>query len=133
LDYSNETRWVDLRINGEYRGNYLLSEKVQTGTNRVELQHPQGIVVELDHRGDGTQPGYPAEDYWFHSATSKSTFVLKDAASDYPDKVDGPLTPEGRGWLGRHAVDPEQARRVALCDAAPTGPRSVRSSTSTPS
>ncbi|MGB7817352.1 MAG: CotH kinase family protein [Ornithinibacter sp.] len=105
LDYSSETRWVDLRINGEYRGNYLVSEKVQTGDNRVELEHPQGIIAELDHRADGTQPGYPAEDYWFHTATSNSTFALKDAASDYPDKVDGPLTPDVEaGWKDMQAT-----------------------------
>jgi uncharacterized protein YjdB/spore coat protein CotH len=128
LQYSSETRWVDLRINGVYRGNYLLSEKVQTGTNRVELKHPQGIITELDHRGDGTQPGYPAEDYWFHSATSNSTFVLKDAATDYPDKVDGPLTPEvAAGWADMkttvnkldallYATNPDWAKISAIID-----------------
>jgi hypothetical protein len=89
LHGSPDSRWVDLRINGQYRGNYLLTEKVEVKTNRVELAHEQGILTELDHRGDGSQPGYPAEDFWFHSGTSGSTFTLKDAKSGVPDPDDG--------------------------------------------
>ena len=99
LHGSPDSRWVDLRINGQYRGNYLITEKVEVKANRVELTSPQGILAELDHRGDGTQPGYPAEDYWFHSATSDSTFTLKDAKSDIPDKDEAPLPADTQaGW-----------------------------------
>ena len=70
LHGSPASKWVDVRINGSYRGNYLLTEKVEVKKNRVELTSPQGILTELDRRGDGSQPPYPAEDYWFHSATS---------------------------------------------------------------
>lgn len=36
LQYSPESRFVDLTINGEYLGNYLLVEKTEVGTNRIE-------------------------------------------------------------------------------------------------
>ena len=87
LPGSPDSRWVDLRINGQYRGNYLITEKVEVKTNRLELTDAQGILAELDRRGDGSQPGYPAEDYYFHSTTSGSTFTLKDSKSGTPDVV----------------------------------------------
>jgi hypothetical protein len=59
LHGSPDSRWVDLKINGQYRGNYLITEKVEVKTNRVDLTDPQGILVELDHRGDGSQPATP--------------------------------------------------------------------------
>ena len=105
LHGSPDSRWVDLRINGQYRGNYLITEKVEVKKNRVELVFPQGILAELDHRGDGSQPGYPAEDYWFHTATSGSTFTLKDAKSDIPDKDVAPLPADtAAGWADMKAT-----------------------------
>ncbi len=121
LHGSPDSRWVDLRINGEYRGNYLITEKVEVKKNRVELASPQGILAELDHRGDGSQPGYPAEDYWFHTATSNSTFTLKDAKSDIPDKDVAPLPADTAGGLGGHEGDPERAGPPALPDDAELG------------
>lgn len=92
LPYSPESRWVDVRINGQYRGNYLLSEKTEVKTNRVELVHPQGILAELDNNY-GT-----AEDHYFYTSTSKTLFTLKDAKSSLPD-LPTPLPPDTQdGW-----------------------------------
>ena len=77
------SRGVDLRINGVYRGNYLLTEKVEVKTNRVELTDAQGVLAELDNNY-GT-----AEDFWFTSGTSKTIFTLKDAKSGVPDPTKG--------------------------------------------
>ncbi len=105
LDGSPDSRWVDLRINGKYRGNYLLTEKVEVKKNRVVLSDDQGVLAELDHRGDGSQPGYPAEDYWFHTTTSDSVFTLKDAKSDIPDLDEGPLPADtAAGWADMQAT-----------------------------
>ncbi len=37
LAFSADPQWVDLYINGEFRGNYLLCEKIDVGTNRVDI------------------------------------------------------------------------------------------------
>lgn len=37
LAFSANSEWVDLYINGEYRGNYLLCEKIDVETNRVDI------------------------------------------------------------------------------------------------
>ena len=81
LDYSSESRFVDLYINGEYLGNYLICEKVEVGSNRVELENPDGLLLEMDNHY-GT-----AEPYYFATAKSGTIFTLKDSvkAADSPE------------------------------------------------
>lgn len=38
LDYVPQMTWVDLYVNGEYQGNYLLSEKIMVGDGSVEIE-----------------------------------------------------------------------------------------------
>jgi uncharacterized protein YjdB len=77
---SPHSRFVDLVVNGDYLGNYLLTEKIQVGTNRLELTDPQGVLMELDNNY-GT-----AEDWYFYTKKSNTLFVLKDAASSIAKK-----------------------------------------------
>ena len=81
LPGSPDSRFVDLTVNGEYLGNYLLTEKVEVKTNRLELTDPAGILLELDNNYG------LAEDHHFTTTRSKSLFVLKDAVGG----VDVPL------------------------------------------
>lgn len=37
LPYSTDSAWADLYINGEYRGNYLVCEKIDVGMNRIDI------------------------------------------------------------------------------------------------
>lgn len=42
---------VDLYINGEYRGSYLLSEKVQVGDGYIEIDDlEKGTVLSMERR-----------------------------------------------------------------------------------
>ena len=81
LPGSPDSRFVDLTVNGEYLGNYLLTEKVEVKTNRLELTDPEGVLLELDNNYG------LAEDHHFTTTRSKSLFVLKDAVGG----VDVPL------------------------------------------
>ncbi|MFF8186850.1 CotH kinase family protein [Microbacterium sp. NPDC016588] len=68
-----DVRAVDLTINGEYLGNYLLTEKVEVKKNRLELGNPGGLLLELDNSYG------KSEEFFFTTKTSGTTFVLKDA------------------------------------------------------
>lgn len=83
LPFTPASRWVDLRINGEYQGNYLLAEKVEVKKNRIELTDPRGVVAELDNNY-GT-----AEDYFFRSGSTSTVITLKDAKSEVPSLPEG--------------------------------------------
>lgn len=58
--YSPQCQWVDLYLNGEYAGLYLLSERNEVDSQRVDVQPEQGFLVSLEVpcRWDGTN--YPA-------------------------------------------------------------------------
>lgn len=80
-----DSRFVDLTIEGEFLGSYLLTEKVEVKENRLELTDPGGILLELDNAyGD-------EEDFNFTTARSKTLFVLKDAVEDVEEPLAQPL------------------------------------------
>lgn len=85
LPASPDTRFVDLTINGEYLGNYLLSEKVEVKKNRLELADPGGLLLELDNNYG------LAEDFHFTTSRSNTLFVLKDAVADVSDPLEPAL------------------------------------------
>lgn len=54
LPYTSDFRTVDLYINNEYMGNYLICESVEAGDNRVE-------VTDLDKANEKANPGIDLE------------------------------------------------------------------------
>lgn len=66
---SPDCRPVDLYYDGEYRGNYLLCEKVETGAGRVNIDG-NGFLLELDNAY------YSGEDTWFVDSIN-TPFVVK--------------------------------------------------------
>ncbi len=48
LKFSPDTRWVDLYLNGEYAGLYLLSEKVEIHPERVNIEEDGSFLVSLE-------------------------------------------------------------------------------------
>ena len=77
-EYNPESRYIDLWINGEYRGLYLICEKIEIGKGRVELSDEHAILVENDN------PYYYKEEYWFEDSYEEH-FVLKDYTSETPE------------------------------------------------
>lgn len=68
LEYTPESIWVDLYLNGEYWGNYLLCEKIEAGENRVaiedleeETEFLNGSLKRLKTFNTGIQKGVLAE------------------------------------------------------------------------
>lgn len=48
LPYTPDSQWVDLYLNGEYAGIYLLAERNEVHENRVALRDSQGFLVSKD-------------------------------------------------------------------------------------
>lgn len=48
LDYTPRYRWVDLYLNGEYAGLYLLCEKNELGPERVALNAGRGNLISIE-------------------------------------------------------------------------------------
>ena len=64
LPFTNHTRYVELFVNGDYRGIYQLTEQVQQGKNRVAVSDDRGILISLDvDDGPGESP-YADDNFW---------------------------------------------------------------------
>jgi hypothetical protein len=48
IPYTNHTRFVELTLNGEYMGLYQLTEQVETGNGRVDINEDEGVLLSLD-------------------------------------------------------------------------------------
>ena len=75
-----ESRFVDLVVNGEDLGSYLLTDKVTVTKfdptkpdSHVALTSPQGVLVEMDSHFGAAEP------FHFTTARSRSIFTLKDS------------------------------------------------------
>ena len=96
LDYSPQCTWIDLYLNGEYAGIYLLTESVSVGDGRVEItdlekqnkiENPNieqadtfeenGMKGYIINNGGNISGGYLFEkdfaDYWANSAAGFTT------------------------------------------------------------
>ena len=78
LPYTNHTRYVELYVNGDYRGVYQLTEQVQQGKNRVAVSDDRGILISLDvDDGPGEAPD-AGDNFW-------STVYRMPVCVKYPD------------------------------------------------
>lgn len=73
MDYAPDSRYVDLWIDGEYLGNYLLCEKIEVDDEKVKLQNDMGLLAEVDNFY------YYETEEQFQSSVSGSHFIMKDA------------------------------------------------------
>lgn len=61
VPFSIDMTWVRLVVNGEYRGLYLLTEKVEASKSRVNIEAKdpsvldKGYLLQLDKRAEGTE------------------------------------------------------------------------------
>lgn len=76
------SKFIDLYINGEFLGNYLLTEKIEVGASRVALKDEKGVLVEMDNL-TGT-----SEELYFKSKYQNIIYTLKDSYADDNDLGD---------------------------------------------
>lgn len=68
--------YVDLWIDGDYRGTYIIGEKIEPGSSRLDLSDDAGAIFELD------EAFYSDEDYWFYSKYLRQHFVMKEIVAE---------------------------------------------------
>jgi uncharacterized protein YjdB/cytoskeletal protein RodZ len=76
-----ESRYVNLFVNGKYLGLYQLTEKVEIGSNRLDIDNDQAVMAEMDNTYGYHEP----ESLRFKSKVTGTTFVLKDQNSEVDD------------------------------------------------
>ena len=64
IPYPNHTRWIELTLNGDYMGLYQLTEQVEQGKNRVNIDKKAGWLLSFDS-DDGPELSPGADDnFW---------------------------------------------------------------------
>ena len=81
MPYVTQFEYVDLWIEGDYRGTFLLGEKVELGESRLDLHNDTGALFEQDIYF------YNEEDYWFRSDVLGTEFVLKEIVEEEEETI----------------------------------------------
>ena len=78
LPYTNHTRYVELFLNGDYKGVYQLTEQIQQNKNRVDISEERGILISLDVDDGPAESPDATDNFW--SAVYNMPVCVK-----YPD------------------------------------------------
>jgi hypothetical protein len=89
-DYTPESRFVEVVLNGQYWGNYMLTSVVEVNDNRVKINALKstdtsptaitgGYIVELDYKLDA--------DYFWRSTTKNLPFTIKEPETITTDQL----------------------------------------------
>ena len=97
MPYTNHSRYVELTLNGDYKGLYLLTEQVEQGKNRVAINKHEGLLLSLDvDDGPAEAPG--AGDNFWSEVYRMPVCVKSPEADDYPTPET--LVDDARSALG---------------------------------
>ena len=71
IAWTPDSRYVEMFVNDQYRGSYLMTESVKIDGDRVDVGKKTGMIMEVDNSiKSGT--------FGFIAATSKIPFIFKD-------------------------------------------------------
>jgi len=82
MPYTNHSRYVEVTLNGDYIGLYQLTEQVEQGKSRVNIDGKQGWLIALDV-DDGPQEAPTATDNFWSAVYRMPVCVKSPEAADY--------------------------------------------------
>ena len=112
LPYTVRGEFVELEINGEYRGNYYLCEQIKIDKNRVNIK-------SLDDDFSDLSGGYLMEidSYWdeinkFHSAEFSLNYMFKEPDEDPSLAGTDPAYALGYAWMENYIAEFERVLKT---------------------
>ena len=112
LPYTVRGEFVELEINGEYRGNYYLCEQIKIDKNRVNIK-------SLDDDFTDLSGGYLMEidSYWdeinkFHSAEFSLNYMFKEPDEDPSLAGTDPAYALGYAWMENYIAEFERVLKT---------------------
>lgn len=64
LPYTNHSRYAEVTLNGEYVGLYMVTEQIEEGGNRVNIDPQQGLLIALDVNDGPEDCPYATDNFW---------------------------------------------------------------------
>lgn len=107
--YASRTRFVEVMINDEYRGIYVLMEKIKRDNDRVDIAN----LKETDIEGDELTGGYIVRidkgnyDGWISQYDAHNSFNDIKFQYFYPDQFD--IQPAQKNYIKKYVDDFEDA------------------------
>ena len=87
IPYPNHSRYVEVTLNNNYIGMYILTEQVEQGENRVAIDETEGVLISLDaDDGPELSPG-AANNFW--SSVYKMPVCVKSPEILYTTQLSG--------------------------------------------
>ncbi len=89
IEYTTKIDWVELYVNGSYRGVYMLAEHVRTGKGRVDIDETYGLLDTgylIEYDAYATEDG-PEGIYYFNIPGFRYGFSV--SSPDPDDVMDG--------------------------------------------
>lgn len=88
MPYTNHTRFVEIFLNGDYIGLYQLTEKIEVGGNRVDIDKEGGVLISFD-LDDGPSLSPKATDNFTSSVYGLPVCVKypEEPTTEYLDSV----------------------------------------------
>ncbi len=87
IPYPNHSRYVEVTLNNNYIGMYILTEQVEQGENRVAIDETEGILLSLDvDDGPELSPG-KNDNFW--SSVYKMPVCVKSPEIIYTTQLSG--------------------------------------------
>ena len=83
IPYVSKSVFVDLYIDGDYKGVYQLCEKVEIGSTRVPLESDYGVILEMDANNRDL-----SDEIYFAGYGTGKAFVYKDYVTDFEETKD---------------------------------------------
>ncbi len=108
LDYTPHSHFVELMLNGQYNGTYLLCEKLKVSKHRVNVGS-DGFLIEIDGRAEGGKHTTFTISHLAQPASIEDPATEADSeglqyAQDFCNQADSVL-------YSRHFADPEEGWR----------------------
>ncbi len=76
MKFTPDAEYVELWVDGEYRGLYVICEKCEIDSNRLDLTDSLGALMEYDNGF------YEEEDYWYYDKALGTHFALKESVDE---------------------------------------------------
>lgn len=84
IPYAVDSRFVDMYINGEYMGTYQVIEKIEVGSDRVDINQDSGFIIEKDYREQEQEQSFKTKYGIFAiSSPRELTVDTHDYIADY--------------------------------------------------
>jgi hypothetical protein len=90
MPFTNHTRYIEVFLNNKYIGLYQLTEKIEIGKNRVDIDETEGVLLSFDQDDGPSLSPNATDNFW--STIYNLPICIKHPSAPSAEKVDSVKT-----------------------------------------